>query len=136
MLGDALVAHVAADASDGAREHADLATKLYYRLLVAFLESEEKRLKQHLLKRRMSYGEMLVEAQRSAKAAADKAARSVAIAKTRQNKPERDTIQPKKAKASKPKTNRKAKAPEVQPAVSQESVRPPSKGRSSIGLRI
>ena len=45
-LGDALVAHVAADASDGAREHADLATKLYYRLLVAFLESEEKRLKQ------------------------------------------------------------------------------------------
>jgi len=30
----------------------------------------------------------------------------------------------------------KAKAPEVQPAVSQESVRPPSKGRSSIGLRI
>ena len=43
-LGDALVAHVAADASDGAREHADLATKLYYRLLVAFLESEEKRL--------------------------------------------------------------------------------------------
>ena len=45
-LGDALVAHVAADAADGAREHADLATKLYYRLLVAFLESEEKRLKQ------------------------------------------------------------------------------------------
>ena len=76
---------------------------------------EEKRLKQHLLKRRMSYGEMLVEAQRSAKAAADKAARSVAIAKTRQNKPERDTIQPKKAKASKPKTNRKAKAPEAAP---------------------
>ena len=30
----------------------------------------------------------------------------------------------------------KAKAPEVQPTVSQESVRPPSKGRSSIGLRI